>query len=161
MNLKFEVDDITQEWTYPANTFDYIHMRWLVGSVADWTTLYKEIFRALKSGGTFEHKESSCVIQSDDGTVGPDSALAQWGKVFLQAGKKFGRTFAVVEEGLQVKAMEAAGFVDVQVTNFKVPVGGWPLDKKNKTIGKYAQLAIQRDVEGTDLHCPYTWPDQD
>jgi len=148
VNLKFEVDDITQEWTYPANTFDYIHMRWMVGSVANWTALYKEIFRALKSGGTFEHKESSCVIQSDDGTVGPDSAIAQWGKVFLQAGKKFGRTFAVIEEDLQIKAMEAAGFVDVQVTNFKVPVGGWALDKKNKTIGKYAQLAIQRDVEG-------------
>ncbi|KAH7018473.1 S-adenosyl-L-methionine-dependent methyltransferase [Microdochium trichocladiopsis] len=148
VNLKFEVDDITQPWTYPENTFDYIHLRWLVGSIGDWTALYKEIFKALKSGGIFEHKESSCVIQSDDATVGPDTALAQWGKVFLQAGTKFNRTFAVHEEGIQVKAMEAAGFVDVQVTEFKVPIGAWPLDKKMKTVGKYAQLALQRDVEG-------------
>ncbi|KXJ86848.1 S-adenosyl-L-methionine-dependent methyltransferase [Microdochium bolleyi] len=148
VNLKFEVDDATQEWTYPANTFDYIHMRWLVGSIADWTVLYKEIFRALKPGGTFEHKESSCIIQADDGTLSPDSALAQWGKVFVQAGKKFGRTFTVVEDNIQQQAMEAAGFVDVKITNMKVPIGGWPLDKKEKTIGKYAQLAMQRDVEG-------------
>ncbi|KAH7012096.1 S-adenosyl-L-methionine-dependent methyltransferase [Microdochium trichocladiopsis] len=145
-NLKFEVDDITQPWTYPANTFDYIHMRWLVGSIPDWIFLYKEIFKSLKPGGIFEHKESSCVIQSDDGIVGP--ALAQWGKVFLEAGTKFGRTFAVHEERIQVTAMEAAGFVDVQVTEFKVPIGDWPLDERMKNVGKYAQLALQRDVEG-------------
>ncbi|KAJ1324509.1 methyltransferase domain-containing protein [Microdochium nivale] len=148
VNLKFEVDDITQEWTYPADNFDYIHMRWLVGSIADWTALYKEIFRALKPGGIFEHKESSCVIQSDDGSLASDSALAQWGKVFVQAGTKFGRSFSVVEENIQQQAMAAAGFVDIKTTEMKVPIGSWPLDKKDKNVGKYAQLAIQRDVEG-------------
>jgi len=150
------VDDITQEWTYPANTFDYIHMRWMVGSVAHWTALYKEIFRALKSGGTFEHKESSCVIQSDDGTVGPDSAIAQWGKVFLQAGKKFGRTFAVIEEDLQIKAMEAAGFVDVQVTNFKVRSGrlfGRLLLLANLDRCRWeAGLSIRRTRQSASMH---------
>lgn len=120
VNLKFEVDDITQEWTYPADNFDYIHMRWLVGSIADWTALYKEIFRALKPGGIFEHKESSCVIQSDDGSLASDSALAQWGKVFVQAGTKFGRSFSVVEENIQQQAMAAAGFVDIKTTEMKV-----------------------------------------
>ncbi|KAH7016206.1 S-adenosyl-L-methionine-dependent methyltransferase [Microdochium trichocladiopsis] len=148
VNLKFEVDDITQPWTYDPNTFDYIHMRWLVGSITDWTLLYKEIFTALKPGGIFEHKESSCDIRSDNGTVGRDTALALWGTVFLEAGVKVKRTFAVVEDDIQVKAMEAAVFVDVQVTNMRVPIGGWPSDEKDKTIGKYAQLAVQRDVEG-------------
>ncbi|KAH7010799.1 uncharacterized protein B0I36DRAFT_356414 [Microdochium trichocladiopsis] len=78
VNLKFEMDGITQGWTYPADTFDYIHMRWLVGSISDWITLYKEIFKALKPGGIFERKESSCLIQSDDESVGPNTARNLW-----------------------------------------------------------------------------------
>jgi ubiquinone/menaquinone biosynthesis C-methylase UbiE len=34
-NLKFEIEDFTEEWTFPGNTFDYIHMRYLYGSVPD------------------------------------------------------------------------------------------------------------------------------
>lgn len=121
-NLKFELDDITRPWTYDPDTFDYIHMRWLVGAIPDWTALYKEIFFTLKPGGYFENKESSAVITSDDGTVAEGSALDQWGKMFGEAGKKCGRTFRVVEEEIQRKAMAEAGFVDVVEVNFKVSV---------------------------------------
>lgn len=118
-NLKFEHDDVSQPWTYKPDTFDYIHMRWLVGNIEDWYELFKEIFRALKPGGYFESKESSAIITSDDGTVTEDSALSQWGKVFNQAGKKWGRSFLIVEDDIQRKAMEAAGFVDIKEYPFK------------------------------------------
>jgi hypothetical protein len=95
-------------------------MRWLIGAIPDWYALYKEIFQVVKPGGFFEHKESSCVIQADDGTVPAGCALDQWGKVFIEAGKKFGRSFSVVEDDIQRKAMEAAGFVDIRVTELKV-----------------------------------------
>ncbi|RWA09202.1 hypothetical protein EKO27_g5918 [Xylaria grammica] len=68
-NLKFEIDDITLPWTYEPNSFDYIHARWLIGAIPSWYTLFSEVFRALKPGGIFESKESSAIIQSDDGTV--------------------------------------------------------------------------------------------
>ena len=44
--------------------------------------------------------------------------MDQWGKVFWEGGRRFVRTFRVVEEG-QKKYMEA-GFVDVHVKDFKV-----------------------------------------
>ncbi|OTA94954.1 hypothetical protein M434DRAFT_394172 [Hypoxylon sp. CO27-5] len=147
-NLKFEVDDVTQPWTYEPNSFDYIHLRWLTGSVPDWYALYREIFKALKPGGYFEHKESSCLLISDDGTVAEGSAIDQWGKVFTEAGKKFGRTFSVVEEGLQRKGMEAAGFEIIEEIDMKTPLGPWPADETQKLIGQYNRLAIEQDVEG-------------
>ena len=113
-NLKFEVDDVTQEWTWEPNSFDYVHMRWLVGAVPDWDEIFRQAYKVTKPGGYFESKESSSVNTSDDGTVPDGCALDQWGKVFHKAGNKFGRSFRVYEDGIQRKAMEAAGFVDIK-----------------------------------------------
>lgn len=60
------------------------------------------------------------MFQSDHTTIAEDSALGQWGKFFVEGGKKIGQTFTVLEDGLQRKAMEAAGFVDIQEFDFKV-----------------------------------------
>ncbi|KAI1770768.1 S-adenosyl-L-methionine-dependent methyltransferase [Hypoxylon cercidicola] len=145
-NLKFEIDDVTLPWTYKPDTFDFIHMRWLVGSIEDWYGLYKEIFRTLKPGKYFENKESSAIITSDDGTVTDDSALSQWGKVFNEAGKQSGKTFRVVEDDIQRKAMEAAGFVDIEEHVFKART--WPAEEKMKELGQFLQLALYHDIEG-------------
>ncbi|KAI0506693.1 S-adenosyl-L-methionine-dependent methyltransferase [Xylaria bambusicola] len=153
-NLKFEIDDITQPWTYPRSSFDYIHMRWLIGAIPDWYMVFREIFQTLRPGGIFESKESSCVIQSDDGTVPYGSALDQWGRVFSEAGRKFGRTFRPLEEELQLKAMQAAGFIDIKVYNMKTTLGPWPADPKHKEIGQYARLALEQDIEGFIM---YMW----
>ncbi|KAI0975175.1 S-adenosyl-L-methionine-dependent methyltransferase [Xylaria arbuscula] len=153
-NLKFEIDDITQPWTYAPDSFDYIHMRWLIGAIPNWYTVFREIFQVLKPGGIFESKESSCIIQADDGTVPYGCALDQWGRVFIEAGKKFGRTFRPFEEDLQVKAMQAAGFVDIKVYNMKTTLGPWAADPKYKEIGQYARLALEQDIEGFIM---YMW----
>jgi hypothetical protein len=145
-------------------------MRWLIGALPDWEFVFRQAFAALKPGGIFESKEASCMITSDDGTVEVgSSALDQWGRVFLQAGKTFGRTFRVYEDRIQRKAMEAAGFVDIKEYEFKVnhllncpylkplpailtglqtPIGAWPEDQRMKEMGMYARLAIEQDVEG-------------
>lgn len=57
---------------------------------------------------------------SDDGTVKPDSGLAMWGKLCREAGKKMGKTFMMIEEGVQTKGMEAAGFAGITVVDKKV-----------------------------------------
>ncbi len=43
-NCKFEVDDITELWTFPPNHFDLVHIRALLGSISDWPALYQEVF---------------------------------------------------------------------------------------------------------------------
>lgn len=95
-------------------------MRYLVGSVIDWTALFREAYMALKPGAWLESFEGSPHMTSDDGTVSDKSAISQWGKFFEEGGKTLGRSFMVVDEGVQRKAMEEAGFVDIHVWDCKV-----------------------------------------
>ena len=97
-------------------------MRWLVGSIDDWDLLFKRAYACLKPGGWLESYEMSTVWESDDGSVGANTALAQWGKFYVEGGKQSGRTFTVVYDDLQRKAMEAAGFVEIGERDIKVKV---------------------------------------
>ncbi|KAK7734302.1 hypothetical protein SLS53_007952 [Cytospora paraplurivora] len=146
--MKFEIEDCTSEWTFNPSSFDYIHMRYLVGSIVDWTALFKEAYTALKPGAWLESFEGSPHMVSDDGTVPEKSAISQWGKFYEEGGNAMGRSFLVVDKGIQKKAMEEAGFVDIHEWEFKAPVGSWPRDKKLKNIGQWAQTALESDIEG-------------
>ncbi|KAF5000114.1 hypothetical protein FDECE_11276 [Fusarium decemcellulare] len=112
-------DDCTQEWTLEPSSLDYVHMRWLVGSIKDWTALFKEAYKILKPGGYVESYEPSSRIESDDGTVLKKSALSQWEKFFVEGGRKLGRPFTIFEDGIQREAMREAGFVDIEERDFK------------------------------------------
>ena len=43
-NVQFQVDDVESEWTFP-DPFDFIHSRYMIGSILDWPGLIKKIFR--------------------------------------------------------------------------------------------------------------------
>ncbi|KAH7140367.1 S-adenosyl-L-methionine-dependent methyltransferase [Dactylonectria estremocensis] len=147
-NLQFQIDDCTQEWTFEPESLDYVHIRWLVGSIADWPQLFKEAYRCLKPGGYLESHEALSRMDCDDGSITEKSAMHQWGKFFVKGGQKIGRSFTIVEDGVQKKSMEDAGFTDITEHDFKVPIGGWAKDPKLKEIGKYAQATLEQDVEG-------------
>lgn len=119
-NLQFEIEDCTRPWTFPLAFFDFIHMRYLVGSIADWNELFKEAYAATRPGGWVESTEGSPHMVADDGSVAEDSAISQWGKFFEEGGRKMGRSFMVVDEGTQRAAMEQAGFVDIEERDIKV-----------------------------------------
>ncbi|KAL7943646.1 S-adenosyl-L-methionine-dependent methyltransferase [Trichoderma barbatum] len=147
-NLQFEIEDCTQDWTFRSQDFDYVHMRWLLGSIQDWDALLQQAFRVLRPGGYIESLETSAIMTSDDGTVTETCAMGQWGKFFITGGKKIGRSFTVVEDETQRKSIEAAGFVDIEEFNFKMPIGGWAKDPKLKELGQFAQMVLERDAEG-------------
>lgn len=114
------MDDCTQEWTFQPNSLDYIHMRFLVGSIVDWPALFKQAYRCLKPGGYIESHEASPDIGSDDDTVKETSAMGQWGKIFFEGGRKLQRPFSVLEDEMQRKGMEEAGFENIEECNIKV-----------------------------------------
>lgn len=58
------------------------------------------------------------MLETDDDTLGEN--MAKWGTFIVEGGKKIGRSFTVLEDGTQRKAMEEAGFVDIQERDFKV-----------------------------------------
>ncbi|KAF5009420.1 hypothetical protein FDECE_4352 [Fusarium decemcellulare] len=148
-NLEFQIDDCTQEWTFKENSLDYVHMRFLVGSIVDWPALYKQAYRCLKPGGYIESHEATPHIGSDDGTVSEKCAMGQWGKIFMEGGRKLQRPFSILEDKIQNEGMKEAGFVNIEECEIKVPIGGWPSDPKLKEAGQYFQAAILQDIEGT------------
>ncbi|KAK3399765.1 S-adenosyl-L-methionine-dependent methyltransferase [Sordaria brevicollis] len=147
-NLKFELDDCNQEWTWPDNTFDFIHVRMMFGVVEDWYKLHRQAFRTCKPGGYIETFISCTTFECDDGTVKEDSAMSQWAKVFNEGGRRFGRTFEVYENDLQRKGMEAAGFVDIEYKDYFIPVGGWGDDKEAAERGLWWKMTLEADLDG-------------
>jgi len=148
-----------------------VHVRYLFGAVADWNHLFSQAFRANAPGGYLQSCEADIEFRSDDGTTDGVEVYKTWIKMFTEAGKKTGRSMTVVADGLQRKAMEAAGYVDIEVRDYKVqqpppsgrkegtvltpglrpvqtPLGRWPADSRLSEIGSYAAMTLTNDLEG-------------
>ncbi|KAI0890392.1 S-adenosyl-L-methionine-dependent methyltransferase [Annulohypoxylon maeteangense] len=147
-NVKFEIDDAQQPWTFAPSSFDFIHLRYIVGGIADWTALFKQAYTALKPGGWIESFEPEADYRSDDGTLKPDSNFHIWRDLFSEGGKKLGVSFTLITDNTLPKALEEAGFVNITVRDIKVPVSGWPADPKLKEIGQWFQYTLEQDLEG-------------
>ncbi|PTD08935.1 Secondary metabolism regulator LAE1 [Fusarium culmorum] len=162
-NLQFIIEYCTREWTFKSASADYIHARWLMGSVGNWDSFFSEAFRVCKPGGWVESHEAASTISSDDNTVDPSSAMGHWGKFFIEGSKKIGTSFTVVEDGTQRKAMEKAGFVNIQEFDFRNPIGSWPYNPVEKQMGSYTKHGLDTDSEGFVLFMAHTlgWSRED
>ncbi|KAK1989717.1 S-adenosyl-L-methionine-dependent methyltransferase, partial [Colletotrichum falcatum] len=147
-NVYFEIDDLNEPWTFDENSLDYVHMRFLTGSVRDWKFTMNEAYRCLRPGGILESSEPSFAIESDDGTIDEHSAWNQWPRIFDEYGRQTGQTFSVVQLGIQKDAIEEAGFNDVQEFSCKIPIGSWPEDMKQRQLGQYTQAVMETDALG-------------
>ncbi|KAL8951952.1 MAG: hypothetical protein Q9222_002104 [Ikaeria aurantiellina] len=145
-NCMFEVDDVTMEWTFRKDSFDFIHSREMFGSIADWDEYFRQCYLHLKPGGWVEALERGVKPVSDDGTVGPDHFWTTWGNTVLSVGEMWGKGFNAWE--LLKERMEAAGFVDVVQVPMKWPIGPWMDDAHMKELGKWNALRLDTGLEG-------------
>lgn len=132
-NVKFEIDDCTDDWTFPLEHFDFIHIRTLGGSIKDWPALLRRCYQHLKPGGKLEIAEGRTNFWCNDNTFPPDCAVKQWLDDFHRYCAMAGIEFDVIPK---VPAwMESTGFIGVQTLDCPVPVGTWPKDPALKRIG--------------------------
>jgi len=155
-NVKFEIDNIEQEWTWPDDTFDYIHLRAMIGSIKDWDRLYRQAYRCLKPGGWIESRENSVRWKCENNSITDDSAVGQYHKVVWRAGELMGQTFKIVDDDihLQREVMERAGFVNTDSRDMKGYYGSWPTDRRDKLTGNMGKLCFEEDPEGWVI---YLW----
>ncbi|EFX01440.1 hypothetical protein CMQ_6382 [Grosmannia clavigera kw1407] len=149
-NVSFEIEDFTQPWTFARESIDFIYGRWLIGSVTDWTALFKNAFEALKPGGWFETFDFNGFFESDDGSLTDKAAASQWGYIFREGAKKLGSTasFTIISDNVQQKGLKEAGFINIQEHPMKVPCSEWPEDPKLKEVGLFIRAAWENDPEG-------------
>ncbi|KAG6070193.1 hypothetical protein E4U16_007099 [Claviceps sp. LM84 group G4] len=145
-NLCFEIDDAMLEWTYDDNHFDFIHMRYIVGGIGDWTALLKEAYRCCAPGGWVESLEYKPEFYSDDGSTELEPVLASYTELFREASKVLNRPLFLKE--ILPQAFDEAGFIDKRVIQYKVPVGPWAKDRKFAEVGRVAREAADNDLEG-------------
>ncbi|KLO85212.1 Uncharacterized protein LW94_5839 [Fusarium fujikuroi] len=146
-NCRFEVDDINKEWTFPENNFDFIHIRYMTGTVPDWTELLKKAQRHLKPGGWIEHVELWGDARADDGTMSPDSPLKTWVKIFNQVAEKVGNPFF----WNPADVFEKAGLKNITEKKVKVPIGTWAKDKDLKQWGAWNRQFLLQGLEGFSI----------
>ncbi|RDW65126.1 hypothetical protein BP6252_10777 [Coleophoma cylindrospora] len=145
-NLKFEIDDAQMDWTFAPDSFDYVHMRCLMGSIRDWQRLYGQVYNCTKPGGYIESMEMDIQFLSDDGTVKEGDVMYDWSTLFIESGEQIGQTFKIPR--IAKSLIEAAGFVDVVETKYKLPVGPWMEDPKWKDLGRWNLLYLDEGLEG-------------
>ncbi|MCJ1258421.1 hypothetical protein MMC24_006254 [Lignoscripta atroalba] len=161
-NLRFEIDDCCSTWTYPPNHFDFIHIRCMYGSVAEWPAFYFECYdmlydvyrakiqrRHLVPGGYIEQAEISVRVCSDIGDIDPDSVWGENNRLFFCAGEASGRTL-VIQEKLK-GLIEEAGFVDVVEHQYRWPLGAWSQDQKLRDLGRWNQHRWEEGLEGWSM----------
>jgi len=148
-NLRFEVDDAEATWPYKKNSFDYIHTRYMVGSIVHWQRLLNQAFAHTKPGGYVELQEVHSGLYSEDNSLDPNSAVNKWMDFFVSAARLHQRP---VDIGPELKPMmEKAGFINIKVEIFRLPSSPWPKDPKLKEIGAFSLVNWLDGLEGISL----------
>ncbi|KAH6868872.1 putative SAM dependent methyltransferase [Thelonectria olida] len=152
-NCKFHIDDAQLEWTCLPETFDFVHIRALYGSIGDWTELYRQAYKALVPGGWIENFEMNITLYSDHPEIKNDREhiFKQWATVFLEAMDCIGKTGRIGMDGNMRKRMHEVGFVDIVEKTYQLPCGGWSSDPKLKQIGVYNLAFLDESLEGFAL----------
>jgi SAM-dependent methyltransferase len=146
VNCVFEIDDVTEEWTYPPEHFDFVHIRDMFGSIPDWDSFFRDVYRCTKPGGWVEVADRAVETHADDGTLPPDHFYYKWTAAIMEMSAKMGKSFHIWKEAKD--RMLKAGFVDVVEVPFKWPINSWPDDPKLKNLGRFNQFRLNDGCEG-------------
>ena len=143
-NVSFEIDDFDDDWTYGVDVFDFVHVRFNTTAVSDWPALFTKALAALKPGGYIEVADLTNPPRSDDDTIPQDSQLVKFFELLTSGCKEVGRDlYAPLKWRSQ---LHDSGFSNIQEKIFKVPVGGWPKDRKLKEAGVFEMETLREGL---------------
>ncbi|KAL9101207.1 MAG: hypothetical protein Q9163_003509 [Psora crenata] len=164
-NVKFEIDDAEQTWTF-REKFDFIHARYLAAAIVDWPKLARQCYEYTTPGGYTEFQDFDLTYYSEDGSLREDHAVATWDAIGIKALQDFNRDMC---PGPKLEQwMKDAGFQNVTAQKYKLPIGPWPrdphlvkdlrdtdqffhADRIQKTIGSWNLVQIEDGLEGFTL----------
>lgn len=142
-NTRFEVDDIENEWTFHSQ-FDYIHCRYLAGSVRDWPRLMQQVYKYTKPGGWVEFQDFDMDWISQSTDISGTWAV-KWTQYIVEGVRRFGTE---PEPGPKLEGwVRRAGFINLNSFARQIPCGAWPKDTHWKRVGA---LNLSQFSDGLD-----------
>ncbi|KAI8628896.1 methyltransferase LaeA [Xylariaceae sp. FL1651] len=156
--VAFHRRDVEDHWVdVDPDSFDFIHIRMLNGSIEDWDRLYRRVFRHLKPGsGLLEQVEIDWrpKCEGDPRTL-RDSKLAEWSQKVHQGFQRAGRP---LEMDPNTKGrLEAAGFVDIEHIEKRIPFNPWPEAEHEKEMARWFNLGLTQGLDAMTFEPVIHW----
>ncbi|KAH8594763.1 putative Demethylmenaquinone methyltransferase [Bisporella sp. PMI_857] len=148
LNVFFEIDDAEEEggWTFPLDSFDLIHLRYMKGAFKDWKYVYNQAYEHLKPGGWIEvldfddHKQTLEYLSEHE---------TRFMKEVQEGSRMAGRPRSI--EHLAPSYLTDLGFTDVKCSIYAIPVGVWPDEEEVRRVGKHFLIAVVNGIESLCL----------
>ncbi|KAI9727414.1 MAG: hypothetical protein M1834_008420 [Cirrosporium novae-zelandiae] len=143
-NVIFEVDDCESEWPN-REPFDFIHSRYMAGSISDWPRYMRQAYEQTKEGGWVEFQDFDLNNYSEDNSIGADNQVMELYRLLIEACDKAGRGCC---PGRDLKKwVEEAGFKNVHHEVIRLPVGPWAKDMRLRQVGAFNLLQLLDGLE--------------
>jgi SAM-dependent methyltransferase len=147
-----------------SDAYEFIHLRNMRGVFTNWEAVYAEIYKSLSPGGWVEIADYDLgqvpmPPQTGDTAMYPMPTLRRLYAAGMEASFKSGRPLGTFY--MNPSYLEEAGFTDIQTTHVNVPVGQWPKDEKQKSIGKLTLVVIMETIEAASLRLLTKWGDKE
>ncbi|KAI8664812.1 hypothetical protein NCS56_00915200 [Fusarium sp. Ph1] len=145
-NVEFIIDDATDEWPQGRDwcNFDLIHTRVTLGCWSDMTTqIIQPAFERLRPGGWIECQELEGLLECDDDSVTENNPFKKWCDDIVDASIAADRPLPGAASIKQ--ALKETGFVDIHEKIYKIPINGWP---KNRRLKRFGELWHANVAEG-------------
>ncbi|KKY16997.1 putative methyltransferase type 11 [Phaeomoniella chlamydospora] len=150
-NVKFEIDDVEDTWTWPQDHFDLIFSRLMIsGSIQNLRNYIEQIYRHTAPGGYFESHEIKIEAHNDLKPVPEECPVNLWAKYMREGISKMNRNLAPDLDAIAT-TMREVGFVDVVVKSFQSPLGLWPEDKELRHAGAVQLVSLLEGLSSISL----------
>lgn len=117
----------------------------MAGSLSSWPALLRNAYAKTQPGGWVEVHDFDTLYRSDDGSLPPTAHIHKFVAALVEGCDKMGKE---VLPGPKIEGwVKDAGFVNVSVRTYKVPLGPWPRDARMKEVGL---LNLMQVIEGLE-----------
>ncbi|KAK1672847.1 S-adenosyl-L-methionine-dependent methyltransferase [Colletotrichum godetiae] len=151
-NLFYEIYDLEQPWPW-REPFDFIFFRHMNTAFADWVEIFEKALGHLEPGGYIELQDNSFPIMCDDDTMPPNSAIARWSTLLMEATELMGRPCNAPSSFKQL--LDLAGFEAIVEEKTIWPIGPWNAGNnhpRDREIGVWCRENCLEALEASTMH---------
>ncbi|KEF54983.1 uncharacterized protein A1O9_08635 [Exophiala aquamarina CBS 119918] len=140
-NCSFEIDDIEQTWSWPKDSFDFIHLREPLFCIRDWDRLFTQMYTHLRPGGWVEIACTYMRPVRKGGRLAVNSEFTRACDQLMQASEAFGTSSRFPPH--LAADLRNKGFVNIVENVFETPTTPYAATEVEQKIGLLEMLSLE------------------